>query len=102
MPTRRRPDKPAQTALWGRMPPKAKMMLLEHLFYGRYKILYEVGTNEACIDAIIDCRQDIDSLDFLYKWIKMNRSSTKMCCFDHFLEVFMKDRGRPPLSIAAM
>ena len=35
------------------------------LFYGRYKILYEVGTNEAYIDAILDCRQDTDSLDFL-------------------------------------
>ena len=35
------------------------------LFYGRSKFVYEVGTNEAYIDAILDCRQDTDSLDFL-------------------------------------
>lgn len=33
------------------------------LFYGRYKILYEVGVNEFYIDAIIDCRQDVDFPD---------------------------------------
>ncbi len=32
------------------------------LFYDRYKILYEVGENEVYIDAVIDCRQDIESL----------------------------------------
>ena len=35
------------------------------LFYGRYKSLYEAGTDEVYIDAIRDCRQDTDSLDFL-------------------------------------
>jgi len=36
-----------------------------YLFYGRYKILYEVGKNEIYIDAIVDCRQDVESADFL-------------------------------------
>ena len=36
-----------------------------YLFYGRYKILYEVVENEIYIDAIIDCRQDTGSFGFL-------------------------------------
>jgi len=36
-----------------------------YLFYGRYKILYEVGENEVYIDAIVDCRQDAGAASFL-------------------------------------
>lgn len=30
------------------------------LFYGRYHILYEVGDNAVYIDAIVDCRQEMN------------------------------------------
>ena len=30
----------------------------KHIFYGRYKILYEVIQDTICIDAVVDCRQD--------------------------------------------
>jgi len=36
-----------------------------YLFYGRYKILYEVEEHDVYIDAIVDCRQDPATLDFL-------------------------------------
>lgn len=37
----------------------------KYLFYGRYKILYEVEGDKVYIDATVDCRQDTGSFGFL-------------------------------------